>query len=102
MPYSVIPSDVSATFASADWFKANSIPWEPYHQLAGVLPRKRLNTQFLDTSNTWLVTSNLDTRPAYLQIPGAYATNCPRPAVHAAACAQRRSAAYGAPYYGGA
>lgn len=70
--------DLTATYASANWIRQPQ-PLEPFHQLGGVLPAKRMNTEFLDYTNTWLVTTNVDYRPASFQVPGAYATNA-RPA----------------------
>ena len=78
MSFPQLNDDVSATFASTDWFGKKPFEREPYYQLAGVLPRARQNSRYLDTTNTYLISSNVDMRPAYLQIKGVYATNCPR------------------------
>ena len=75
-----LEADVSATFATVDWYTKSPVPREPFSQLAGVLPRKRQNTQFLDSSNTWLITSNIDMRPpANFHLRQARALRCPFP-----------------------
>lgn len=79
MSYPQLQDDVSATFASTDWFGKQPFWQQPYSQLAGVIPRARQNSRFLDTSNTYLITTNIDMRPPYVQIKGVYATNCPVP-----------------------
>jgi len=66
--------DPTATYASANWIRA-PIQLEPFHQLGGMLPAKRQNTEFLDESNTWLITTNVDYRAPELQRHSAYSTN---------------------------
>ena len=96
--------DPTVTFASANWIR-QPIELEPFHQLGGVLPAKRQNTEFLDQTNTWLVTAAVDylsesppasayssnVRPDYLKKPGL-----PPPRCHLAEQAGLRSAIGGA------
>ena len=85
-------TDPTVSFASADWIRQPQ-PLDPFHQLGGVLSAKQQNAEFLDYTNTWLVTTNIDyrppvdqiaiptaysvnQRPAYLEVPGQLPTRC--------------------------